>query len=74
LRSISWSPNASTAAGDKSGRDDENVIPELDAPRYCGGDPRGDLENELVDAKTVLHTVLDVRVDVVAVQIEVLQQ
>ena len=27
--------------------------PELDAPRHCGGDPRGDLVNELVDVKTV---------------------
>ncbi len=37
----------------ESGRDDENVIPELDTPRHCGGDPRGDLVNELVDGKTV---------------------
>ncbi len=52
-RSISSSPNASTAA--RAARDDEIVVPELDAPRHCGSDPRGDLENELVDTKTVCH-------------------
>jgi hypothetical protein len=47
-------------AGGKSGRDDEIVVPELDAPRRCGGDPRGDLGNELVDTKTVCHEVRQV--------------
>jgi hypothetical protein len=30
-------------AGGESGQDDEIVVPELDAPQHCGGDPRGDL-------------------------------
>jgi hypothetical protein len=47
-------------AGGESGRDDEFVVPELDAPRYCGGDSRGDLENEPVDAKTVCHAIRQV--------------
>ncbi len=47
-------------AGGESWRDDENVVPELDAPNHCGGDPRGDLENELVDTKTVCHKVRQV--------------
>jgi hypothetical protein len=52
---------------------DEIVVPELDAPRNCGGDPRGDLENGLVEAMTASHEVLHVRDDAVAGQIEVLQ-
>jgi hypothetical protein len=43
-------------AGGENGRDDGIVVPELDAPRHCGGDPRGDLENEHVDTKMVCHT------------------
>jgi hypothetical protein len=41
-------------AGGESGRDDEIVVPELDAPKLCEDDPRGDLEN----AKTVCQEVL----------------
>jgi hypothetical protein len=44
---------AARAARLESGRDDEYVVPQLDAPHHRGGDPRGDLDNELVDAKTV---------------------
>jgi hypothetical protein len=51
-------------AGGESRREDESFDPELDTPRQCGDDPRGDLENELVDAKTVYREALDVRVDV----------
>jgi hypothetical protein len=40
--------------------DELSVLPEFDASRHCGGDPRGDLENELVDAKAVCHKVLHV--------------
>ena len=47
-------------AGGECGRDDEIVVPELDAPKNCGDDPRGDLENELVDTKTVSQEVLQV--------------
>jgi hypothetical protein len=47
--------------GGKSGRDDDIVVPELDAPRHCGGDPRSYIENEIVDSKPVCHEVLDVR-------------
>ena len=47
-------------AGGESGRDDETVVPELDAPRNCGDDPRGDLGSELVDTKTVCQEVLEV--------------
>ncbi len=43
-------------AGGESGRVDEIVVPELDAPRHCGGDPRGDLKNEYVDTNMVCHT------------------
>ncbi len=50
-----------SGAGGECGRDDEIVVPDLDAPRHCGGDPQADLENELVDAKPVCHEVLDVR-------------
>jgi hypothetical protein len=42
-------------AGGESRWEDESVVPELDAPLHCGGNPRGDLESELVDAKTVIH-------------------
>jgi hypothetical protein len=56
-------------AGGKSGRDDEIVVPELDTPQRCGGDPRGDLENELVDTKTVCNEVRQV----LAAKIVVLQ-
>ena len=48
-------------AGGGSGREEESVFPELDASRHCGGDPRGGLENELVDAKTFCDEVRDVR-------------
>jgi hypothetical protein len=37
------------------------VLREVDASRHGGGDPRGDLQNELVDAEAVCHEVLDVR-------------
>ncbi len=56
----------------ESRREDESVVPELDASRHCGGDPRGDLEDELVDAKALSHEVHDLRGDIVA-QIEALQ-
>jgi hypothetical protein len=56
--------------GGESRREDESVVPELDASRHCGGDPQGDLGNELVDAKAVSHEVLDVRADVVAVEVQ----
>ncbi len=46
-----------SGAGGDSERDDDIVVPELDAPRHCGSDPRGDLENELVDTKTVRYDV-----------------
>jgi hypothetical protein len=63
LRSRSFSPNASTAAqaasrrederDGESRREDESVVPELDASRHCGGDPQSDLENELINAKAI---------------------
>jgi hypothetical protein len=56
---------------------DEIVVAAGPAPRAaeatCGGDPRGELEYELVEAVTVFHEVLRVLVDVVAGQIELLQ-
>ncbi len=69
-RSSSSSPNASTAAfraggrhkmGSESRREDESVVPELDASCSCGGDPHDDLENE---RQGVSYEVLDVRGDV----------
>jgi hypothetical protein len=56
-RSISSSPNASTAAGGETWRDDEIVVPELDAPQHRGGDLRSDLESELVYTKTIFHMI-----------------
>jgi hypothetical protein len=56
--------------GDESRREDDSVVPELDASRHCGGDPHGDLGNELVDAKAVSHEVLDVRADVVVGEVQ----
>jgi hypothetical protein len=38
-------------AGGDQGRDDESVLPELDAPCHCRCDPRGDLEDEFVNVK-----------------------
>jgi hypothetical protein len=68
FRSKSSSPERQHGrAGGESGWEDEIVVPELDAPRNCGGDPRGDLENKLADAKTVRHEVRDVRVAKVVV-------
>jgi hypothetical protein len=56
-------------AGGESGRDEEIVVSELYAPQHCGGDPRGDLENELVDTKTVFRMVRQVlAANVVALQ------
>jgi hypothetical protein len=56
---------------------DEIVVAAGPTPRAaeatCGGDPRGELEYELVEAVTVFHEVLRVLVDVVAGQIELLQ-
>ena len=43
------------------------------AEATCGGDPRGELEYELVEAVTVFHEILHVRDDGGAGQIEVLQ-
>ena len=51
-----------SGAGGESGRDDESVVPELDAPRHCAGYPRGDHESELVEAKPVCNEVQHVLV------------
>ncbi len=59
--------------GGDSRREDDSVVPELDASRQCWGDSRGDLYNELVNAKAVSHEVLDTCDDVHPVQSEVLQ-
>jgi hypothetical protein len=40
-------------AGGKSGREDERVIPELDAPCHCGDNPRGHVASEPVIPKTI---------------------
>jgi hypothetical protein len=45
--------------GSEAGWEVEIVVPELDAPRHCGGDPRRHLENEPGDAKTVGHELED---------------
>ncbi len=47
--------------GSESRREDESVVPELDASCSCGGDPHDDLENE---RQGVSYEVLDVRGDV----------
>jgi hypothetical protein len=49
------------SAGVESGREDEGAVSEFDTPYRRTCEPRGPLENELVDAKMVGHDVLDVR-------------
>jgi hypothetical protein len=68
VRSKSSSPNASTAAlsAKPGGR------PTIRRPRRPRGDPRGHLEHELVDAKTVSHGSQDVRSDAVVIAVVVL--
>ena len=46
--------------GSEIGWEDEIVVPELDAPCHCGGEPRRHPENEPGDAKTVGKELQDV--------------
>jgi hypothetical protein len=43
-------------AGGESGSDDEIVVRSLGAPHFGGDYPRGDLEKEHVDTKTVFRS------------------
>ncbi len=72
LGSISSSPSASTAgAGGESGRDDEIVVSELDAPRAAEATLETTWRTEIVEAVTVFHEVLHALI--FAEQKEVLQ-